>query len=340
MPSRLQETLAAARRGLDRRDRRLATEMARTYAATWRRVQAQLAALLAVPDHDPAREARLNALIVQAEAEFGRWAQWASRRIRNEFPDVVAAAEAHAAQLAAAMAPSSDAAQIVAATWNRISHRALAEIVAATSRPSPVMALFDQLGVHAADTVASGLRQGVAQGRNPKKTAREIRDALGGDLNRALTIARTETLRAYREATRQTYLENDDIVDGWVWTAHPSARTCAACWGMDGTHHKLDEELGSHPRCRCTMVPDLKEWGDIHPALAGLDEVDHPTGAERFAELPEADQRAILGPSRYEAYKDGRLTIDDNPDTGVVQSRDDPVWGTTRTVRPVRDIST
>lgn len=338
MPSRLQQTLEAARRAVERRDRDLAYEMAKSYADTWRRLQADLARLLADPDSDPAREARLHELISQAEAEFARWAQWAAGRIRREFPDVAAAADEHAAALAAAMAPTGQAGEILAGAWNRINHRALAEMVAITSPASPVMELFENLGTHAADTIASGLRAGIAQGWNPRKTARHIRDALGGDLNRALTVARTETMRAYREATRQSYLANSDIVDGWIWTAHPSTRTCAACWAMDGTHHKLDEPLGSHPRCRCTMVPELAPWGDIHPALAGLGELNHPTGAERFAQLSEADQRAILGPSRYEAYRDGRLTIDDHPDTGVVQRRDDPVWGTTRTVRPVRDI--
>lgn len=337
MPS-LRQTLEEARRALDRRDRAVASEMAQAYAQTWRRLQGQLQALLEDPDHDPLREARLHALIVQAETEFASWAQWASRRIANEFPDIAAAAEAHAAQLAEALAPSGEAAQIVADTWNRINHRALAEIVAITSPASPVMELFENLGTHAADTIASGLRAGVAQGWNPNKTARHIRDALGGDLGRALTVARTETMRAYREATRQSYLANSDIVTGWIWSAHPSTRTCAACWAMDGSHHKLDEELGSHPRCRCTMVPDLAPWGDIHPALEGMTELDHPTGAQRFAELSEAEQRTILGPTRYEAYKDGRLTLDDHPDTGVVQRRDDPVWGTTRTVRPIRDI--
>jgi len=62
--------------------------------------------------------------------------------------------------------------------------------------------------------VRDALIAGVGTGQNPRIIARQIRQALRGNLVRALRISRTETLRSYREASHRSYQANDDIMEG------------------------------------------------------------------------------------------------------------------------------
>ncbi|MCL5957851.1 MAG: phage head morphogenesis protein [Chloroflexi bacterium] len=115
----------------------------------------------------------------------------------------------------------------------------------------------------AGQDVRKALLAGLATGQPQTVIARAVRQALGGNLVRALTIARTEMLRSYREASRQTYLANSDVVNGWIWHAVLSTRTCAACWAMNGTLHKLNERLDDHVRGRCAMMPVTRTWQEL-----------------------------------------------------------------------------
>ena len=155
-----------------------------------------------------------------------------------------------------------------------------------------------------------------------------MRTAYGVGLNRALLISRTETLRAYREATAQTYQANADILEGWIWSSALDRRTCASCWAMHGSVHALDEKLDDHPNGRCAMAPLVKG----RPNRIGA------VGAERFATLSEADQRAILGPGMYEAWHDGQVSLVPGAANSIVGRRDDAQWGTMRYARSLRSI--
>lgn len=171
------------------------------------------------------------------------------------------------------------------------------------------------------------LVQGMLMGQNPREVARELRRALGVALSRALTIARTETLRAHREATRASYQANDDLVSGWTWHSAADERTCGSCWAMHGTEHTLEEKLDDHPNGRCAMVPIIR--GVAFEVRAGRD---------LFAELASNTQIKILGPAKWAAWKDGKVTLDEHPLTGIVGRRHDPVWGSMRYERSLREI--
>jgi len=170
------------------------------------------------------------------------------------------------------------------------------------------------------------LIEGLALGHNPRETAREMRDALGGDLARALKISRTETLRAYRESTRRSYEENRDLIVGWYWMAGKDARTCAACLAMDGTLHKLDEPLDDHPNGRCTMIPALDPSLGIKGAPRG-GQLTWQAGSDWFAEQDEETQRKVLGDAGYDAYQAGAIEL-----SSLVGQSESKVWGTTRRV--------
>jgi SPP1 gp7 family putative phage head morphogenesis protein len=152
----------------------------------------------------------------------------------------------------------------------------------------------------------------------------------------ALTIARTEILRAHREATRLSYQANPHLVERWQWLSAMDDRTCPACWAMTGTVHTTDEPLGSHPNCRCTMVPipPLLVLPGTPAPLDALEREDPvPSGVEAFAALSPVEQERILGPAAYRAYTSGEMSLQ-----ALVGYHDHPEWGPTRYTRSLRSI--
>jgi SPP1 gp7 family putative phage head morphogenesis protein len=235
----------------------------------------------------------------------------------------VAAAQAHAAELVPAAA--GDGPPGVAVRFDRLPTGALEELVGALADGSPLADLLGELGPAAARSVREALVAGLATGQGPRAIARRIRADLGGSLARALTIARTETLRAYRESSRRAYRANDDVVAGWIWHAQLGPRTCAACWAMHGSRHALDERLDGHPNCRCSMIPVTKSWAELgFPGVPDARPVIEP-GEEAFRRLPAADQLAVLGPAKHAAYRAGEIGLADL----VARDRSER-WGTTR----------
>jgi SPP1 gp7 family putative phage head morphogenesis protein len=176
---------------------------------------------------------------------------------------------------------------------------------------SALAALTEDLPAATAIAVRDALVDGILNGRGPRVTARAVRDALGSSTARALTIARTETLRAYRAAALDTYRANSDVVKGWVWHATLDGRTCPVCWAMHGTEHTLDATLGSHPNCRCAMVPQTVTWRQL--GFAGIRETgwQPQLGSDLFAQASEAVQLAVLGPGKFAAYQAGELALED-----------------------------
>lgn len=137
-------------------------------------------------------------------------------------------------------------------------------------------------------------------------------------------------LNAYRGASLESYRANSDVVEKWRWTASLSAGTCIACLEMDGEVFDLDEEMESHPNCRCVPTSITKSYSTLLGALGiddteGLDEGGSDTwetGSEWFARQDEETQQQVLGPSLYRAYQDGYSLSD------MVGKRTDPGYGT------------
>jgi SPP1 gp7 family putative phage head morphogenesis protein len=274
---------------------------------------------------------RLQALQAQVHTEMAGFAERATRRIEREQWRLVEQAERDAEALA--RAGLGDPPPGVTVTWARLPKEALEQLVGTLQDGSPLRDLLDALGPAASEQIRRELVSGLALGQNPRDVARRIRDALNGNRVRAETIARTEMLRSYREATRQNYLANSDVVKGWVWHAARDERTCAMCWAMHGSEHTLDEHLDDHPRGRCAMVPLTKTWAEL--GFEGVPETraEIETGESLFARLSPEQQRMILGNAGYEAYKAGAVKLSD-----FVGQKSDPRWGTMRYAWSLREI--
>lgn len=280
-----------------------------------------------------ARTSRVTALLQQADEELLAWYRQASAVITDGQRQAIEAALRNAdALLRASLAPAPFG---VTATFNALPTEVLNELVGVLQDGTPVREILEQYGRQSAEAIREELLVGLVRGVNPNDVARSIRTAMDGNAVRALTVARTELLRAYRESSLRLYRANRDLVTGWLWWSSRTERTCPLCWAMHGTVHPLDEMFGSHPNCRCTPLPVTKTWRELgFGDVPGDRSLDVEPGTEAFKRLSADRQRQILGPAKYRAYSQGKLTLPD-----LVKVTRDARWGITRTERSFRELS-
>jgi len=330
---RIYDVAECYRKALLDMERTAALEIIDAYRAAYERIQTTLAELLV--SYDEARRAgasaaelaglrlaiiRANALEDQVIAEMRRFGDTADYVVTDAQLRAVQIGLAGARELTeAVLGPN---AGLIMGSFNYVPTEAMMDLVGFTHNGSPLRILFDALGADVSLAARQTLLTGMALGYNPRKVADEMQRAAGIGLDRALLISRTETIRAHREATRRSYAANKHIIRGWIWHSAADVRTCAACWAMHGTVHRPEEELYDHPNGRCVALPQTFTWEEL--GFAGVPEsgVVVESGADKFAELDAADQRMVLGPSKYAAYQAGAIGLQD-----LVGIRESAVWG-------------
>ena len=321
-----------------RRERAAASRLVRAYGQAWQQIQVELkhltdqieAARIAGEEVSAAwlfQRGRLETLKSQVEREISRFARDTDLLVQAEQWEAMASARQNSLrliQMALPLEPNQLAESRI--SFTQLPNEAIQAQLGFLSNRSPLKKLLAQLGPQAATSAGDALIQAVALGYNPRKTATHLRESLGGNLSRALTIARTETLRAYRESSRLQFQANADVLEGWVWISARDSRTCASCWAMHGTIHKLDERLDDHPNGRCTMVPRSKSFEEL--GIDGVPDTRPPlpeTGEEAFAKLTPEEQDQILGIAAGEAYRAGQVKLSD-----FVGRKRSTQWGTMR----------
>jgi hypothetical protein len=288
-----------------------------------------------------AGQARITDLMQQTEAAISVWGRMAQGIMDEERPKVAAAGAAKALEAVAnighapgAVLPEQAIAAMIAnveppsTIMERLARAgvpmdqrfAQAKAIEASgaelanleryARTLPVRNILEEVGREVAQASAEALVNGVALGRNPRVVAQQLADIGLRPLARALTIARTEQLRAYRASTKAIYQSYPEVVTGWYWYSALDSRCCASCIAQHGTFHPTSESLNSHPNCRCAMVPGVEGLGRV------------PSGGEWFISQKPPMQRKILGKRGYEAWQRGEVDLDD-----FVRRTFSPVWG-------------
>lgn len=202
--------------------------------------------------------------------------------------------------------------------------RAVAAMVERTTQT--MVALTWPLSLEAEQAVRSALVRGMSVGENPRRVAadmlRRVQGAFEGGRVRAENIARTEMVDSFRAAAKRAQDANADLLTGWRWTAALSDRTCPSCLSMHGRVFPLEQEgPWDHPSGRCARTPVTKTWREL-----GFD-IDEPvsppvqTGPEWFEDQTPAVQKQILGPARYQAWRDGNY-----PPEQWATLRQNPEW--------------
>lgn len=302
-------------------------DMAGRWAAVQDRLAVQIDALAAEIDALRAagetvsrgrlyRMARYQALLDQVGAETRRFDQAVAGDIIGAQSDAIALGLEAAG---AAIDAGYQQAGVNAAGWNILQRRAVQTMAGLASDGSPLAALIAQSYPLATQALTDALVQAIGLGWGPRRTATAMRQAADLPLNRALTIARTEQLRAYRETTRQQYQESG-VVTAYRRLAAKSLRTCPACLFADGRIYQLDEPLDEHISGRCQLVP----------VLDGVPERRWQTGREWFGTLPAEQQAQILGPGAFERWQREQFDL-----SRFVTTREDATWGNSLQVTPL-----
>lgn len=235
----------------------------------------------------------------------------------------------------ASQLPAPMRADTATALAGRLPATALEAMVARTTQQ--ITAASRPLSAAATEAMRRELIRGIAVGANPRETAARmltrVEGAFNGGLTRALTIARTETLDAYRTASRTQHLASSDVLSGWTWLATLDKRTCPACWSRHGSEHPLSEPGPlDHQQGRCARLPKAKTWRELGIALDEPDDV-LPDARTRFDQLAPADQLAVMGPARLELLRSGAVRWED-----LAARRSTSGWRDSYVPRPVRDL--
>lgn len=242
---------------------------------------------------------RLNILQAQVERELRTFAATASANIVYQQQEAIRMAGNHAFEMVDYVAKRAGISMI----WNRLDTDRLEQMVGMLQYGSPLSKILYGYGDKAGKTIGDSIITGIAMGIGPREIARNIRGDMAGDLSRAMRIARTEIIRASREASREIYKANPDIVGGYIRRSARSERTCAACWALDGEKYPVDQPLDDHPNGLCYEVPYLPDAAEMY----NLDD----TGSSAFEKLSNEQKQAILGPVKFEGFKQGLFGLKD-----------------------------
>lgn len=200
---------------------------------------------------------------------------------------------------------------VVVASFDKLPIRAVEAMIGFTVAGTPLETLLRDSYGDAVSGLTDSLIRAIAVGMNPKDTAAEMAKGMGIGLDRALLVARTEQLRAYRESSRMAYQESG-VVKGYKRLSAKQDRTCAACLFADGQFYELETAFEEHPNGRCTLVP----------VVNGLPPVVWQTGMDWFNSQGTSVQQGILGAGGYDLWQSGAVDLSD-----FVQRDEDDVWG-------------
>lgn len=238
-----------------------------------------------------------------------------ARRIADAAEDVQAAGINAANQLTRRLAlpnvPDDALRTVLGVSWNTPSEEAVAALVNYTDMPSWTDELA-QYGPRVQQTVRNQAIRGIAEGWNPIRTAREIRQVAEGlPAHQANNLMRTVQLQSYRTGSAVNMQANADILDGHMRIAALDDRTCMGCIALHGTMLAVGERVDDHHQGRCTSIPVVRG----RPRSI-------QTGPEWFNNLPEERQRVIAGPGKLDALQRGLIRWDELP-----VAYDDPTFG-------------
>lgn len=246
------------------------------------------------------------ALVAVAQALEGLAAR-TGHVISADLVQAITAAATAEVDMIAAQLTGARRAGLVAALVRADPRQIAAMVERATQR---ITALSYPIGADATAAIRRELLRGVAVGSNPlvvaRRMVRGIEDRFNGGLQRALVISRTEMLSAMHDAAYQADQANKTVLAGWTWVAHLDTSTCPSCVSMHG--QQFDVTVPGpydHHQGRCARVPRVKTWEEL-----GFPGVTEPTDLTPDADawfdgLTEPQQKALLGPSRFDAWKAG-----------------------------------
>jgi len=320
-------------------ERQAAGAMVRYYGVGWQKLQADIGKLsgeitklqnagVTIDKKTATDLIHMLEIQRQVDTELTRFAKFADTTISAEQRTAIVAAERQAYELIETALPG-QIRDVVSVNFHRLPREAVESLVGFVQDGTPLGDLIAGYVGDSARDFSETLVSGLIAGQGPRETARQLRNAYGMGLTKALQISRTETLRAYRTATLASYQANSDVLNGWVRSSAKDDRVCMACLLLDGKEYALDEPMPEHISGRCSLIPRTKTFAEM-----GIDAPEPAftpdNGRDWFERQDEATQRKIMGSGRYDAWKDGAFTLDQIP-----QLTHNDTWGDSWTPAPL-----
>lgn len=140
-----------------------------------------------------------------------------------------------------------------------------------------------------AETSTEIVMKGIAEGRPTDLVIREMQQRLNVTKARARMIVRTESIRAYAEASDNYYAQMGIEYVSWYSTSDD--RACEWCAPRAGLIYKRTEvSVPIHPQCRCFLSP-------YSPELAALDKRHREAPALHRKEVEAETGRRLEDPA-------------------------------------------
>jgi len=327
MASRAVEAINAHRNALLLREQAAMQVQARA----WLGVEAELNRA-AVPLIEQARQGNLSrdqiqrleryrALMNQTSTQLKGYESFMEEQVRDGQRTAASMAIDHAV---GAINASAQEAGMMAVQFNRLPVAAVENMVGLTTTGSPLSSVLADASRGAPERLGQELINSIALGRNPIETARlAVRRGLGPTFTRMRTIARTEQLRVYRQVSLATY-SHSGVVDEYRRLSARDSRVCPACLFADGRTYPISKPFAEHPQGRCTTIPVIR----------GHKTPEFETGEQWFKKQNVETQKKILGNTRYDLWKGGKVKqLGD-----FIEETHNEDWGDSMTTRSLHDV--
>lgn len=211
----------------------------------------------------------------------------------------------------------------------------LEDIAAMVNTPLGGILYHDRLAqdtLLASTRIKASLVNSLLAGRNITQAAREVQSILGDTLiTRAETLVRTEYARVQTQVNLAAMRDNEEFLKGFIFVATLDFKVCPICKRLHGRKFKVNHNfiIPVHPRCRCTWMPQIKQWRDFGLADADVPKdirdmfdgkpPDMPLDFDDFLKMQSEDfQKEALGLARWKLWKQGYSVKQMATDTRVL----------------------
>lgn len=317
--------------------RRYANHVLRRIIATLNRSDAALAAALAEAlmrmERDSFTVERLEVLLASVRTINAQAYAAVDAQLQRDVREIAGAEAEHQAVALRAIVPAS--VPVTAVGIDQV-------YAAALARPFQGRLLRDWAAALEAGRlqgIRNAVRQGIVEGRTTPEIVRQIRgtkanayaDGLLERPRRELTtVVNTAISHTAQRARAEFYKANADIVQAVQWVSTLDDRTTPECAIRDGllytaeTHAPIDHSIpwlggpgALHFNCRSVDVAVIKSWKDLglpgdaatRASMDGQVPADL-TYAEWFARQSAARQDEIVGPTRGELFRAGKVSFE------------------------------
>ena len=260
---------------------------------------------------------RYQSMMEQARRTIDKYNRVALGRISGAEADAVEIGRSNAKELISIAEPDDP-------MWTRVNKREARIMASMLSGESPLRELLDKSWPEAQEKIDEVLMVGLSTGQGSQWIANRLEEAVTIPEKRALTIARTEVNRTYRQANLETMRESRAMT-GYRRMCYPPT-ACFACLMMDGEYYPKIEDFSDHPNGKCSAVPVTKHFDPIN-------DPGWERGQDWFMKQDPETQRKIMGPGRYDLWKNEGV----NP-RSMVYMKPNPVWGGSPSVKTLESL--